>query len=229
MPEKLTLSMRNRRMIVNLPDEQCNELFEELILAILRFAPGSNSPLTVPIVLQGIDCGRTRADQLESLLRGICEDSSCEAPSEALLPDRPPDTVVSVGSEQNGALSHYDIPPSFLIRPENPSKGIPNRSFPGHKGFLYVRCPDCGAERGFCAKTPIKEFTCKKCGHRHALPERLSLVDFGCKCGSLYRYLTNITSPAFDIACFKCGAPNTVFLNGKTGNYDDGSKRIRKD
>ena len=228
MPEKLTLSMRNRRMIVSLPDEQCAELFEELVLAIFRFAPGSNSLLEEPIDLKGINCGITCADRLESLLRANCEDSSCEAPSEVHLPDYPPYASVSVGSQQDEVPIHNDVSPSLLIRPKSTAKGIPSRSFSGHKGFLYVRCPDCGAERGLCTKTPITEFTCRKCGNRHTLPERLSLVDFRCKCGSLYRYLTNITSHAFDIACFKCGAPNTVFFNGKTGNYDDGSKRIRK-
>lgn len=106
-------------------------------------------------------------------------------------------------------------------------KSNPNRlakPFAGHSGFLYLRCPSCGAERGFCARYPIFDATCKNCGKLIPLPDRLVSIFFRCECGKSYKYLTNITDPMFDLSCMECGTPNTVILNRKRGVYVDVKK-----
>lgn len=93
-----------------------------------------------------------------------------------------------------------------------------------HKGFLYVRCPDCGKERGFCAKTPINSFECLECGTNFELPEQMALVKFTCKCGKYLKYRTNITDKSFDIPCLECGSPNSVFFYEKDREYKNAGK-----
>lgn len=88
----------------------------------------------------------------------------------------------------------------------------------GYTGFLYIRCPECGEERGFCAKKPTTDHLCRKCGAKVEL-KNLHKVYFTCKCGRSFSYLTNITDDMFEISCLDCGAPNTVFRNTKTGDY----------
>ena len=119
--------------------------------------------------------------------------------------------------------------PEAIVKPDSAPKidltgKPPVIPFPGYTGFLYIRCPGCGEERGFCSKYPITDAICKKCGKRIHLPEELARVSFRCECGRTYRYLTNITDPMFDIPCMECGTPNAVVLNHKTGSYIDAKK-----
>ena len=118
---------------------------------------------------------------------------------------------------------HKEITP-VTPKPDKPAEAAPGILRVGYTGFLYIRCPKCGKERGFCSRYPVTEFTCKNCGERLLLPEKLSQVSFQCKCGKTFRYKTNITDPSFDISCLDCDAPNAVFRNPKTGNYDDGER-----
>ena len=94
----------------------------------------------------------------------------------------------------------------------------------GYTGFLYLRCPKCGKERGFCTRFPATESQCRDCGEKTPL-KNLHKVHFTCECGKHFSYLTNITDPMFEIKCIDCGTPNPVFQNSKTGNYDDGKCR----
>ncbi len=94
----------------------------------------------------------------------------------------------------------------------------------GYTGFLYIRCPKCGKERGMCAKFPMSEYTCRDCGKKTEL-ENLHKVHFTCECGKYFSYFTNIEDDMFEIACLDCGTPNTVFKNPKTGDYSDEERR----
>lgn len=89
----------------------------------------------------------------------------------------------------------------------------------GHKGFLYVRCPECRGEVGFCVKTPITSAVCKLCGHKHTLPDKMTVASFRCECGARFKYLTNITDPAFDIPCLDCKAPKALVYHAKNDEY----------
>ena len=75
-----------------------------------------------------------------------------------------------------------------------------------HKGFLLVRCEDCGAIRGFCAKTPTDYFVCRECGHETHLPDDMVQAVVKCDCGGEYRYRTNVCDAAgFEAVCIGCG------------------------
>lgn len=96
----------------------------------------------------------------------------------------------------------------------------------GVRGFLYVRCPKCGKEHGFCTKSPITESTCKDCGEKFQLPEKMTPVEFTCECGHSFKYLTNITDAEFDIPCMDCGTPNAVMFHKIDNRYKD-ARRIK--
>lgn len=89
----------------------------------------------------------------------------------------------------------------------------------GYTGFLYVRCPKCGKEMGFCPKKPITHAFCYECGEKFKLPERMTVIKFWCECGHHWKYLTNITDKMFDIRCIACGSPNAVIMNHKQGRF----------
>lgn len=86
----------------------------------------------------------------------------------------------------------------------------------GYRGFLLIRCPECGEIRGFCAKQPITEYTCQNCGE--AIPlEDLIPAHVNCgKCGSHFKYMTNIdTDEPVPFQCLECKAPVDLQMNGK--------------
>lgn len=58
----------------------------------------------------------------------------------------------------------------------------------GYGGFLYIKCPDCGKIKGFCAKARLSNFRCD-CGSVTRL-EHLVPLFLHCECGRNARYLT---------------------------------------
>ena len=89
----------------------------------------------------------------------------------------------------------------------------------GYKGFLYLKCPECGVERGLNIKTPITEFTCRECSTAFAVKDLVPLY-LNCECGSSFRYKTNKQEDMFDITCLNCGQPVSVSWNAKKGIYE---------
>lgn len=86
-----------------------------------------------------------------------------------------------------------------------------------YKGFLLVKCEECGKIRGFCAKNPATSSRCE-CGHRTELRD-LKPAYLKCKCGSQFKYKTNITDETFDYTCLNCGGPIDVQLNKRRDTY----------
>lgn len=86
-----------------------------------------------------------------------------------------------------------------------------------YKGFLMIKCEKCGTVKGFCAKTPISEYKCE-CGGKTKLHD-LKMVHLHCKCGSHFKYKTNITDERFEYNCLTCGSPVDLELNGRRNTY----------
>lgn len=87
----------------------------------------------------------------------------------------------------------------------------------GYKGFLLVKCEECGKLRGFCAKSPATSSRCE-CGHRTEL-HGLKPAFLKCKCGSQFKYKTNATEEVFDFPCLQCGNPVDLQLNKRKNAY----------
>ena len=96
---------------------------------------------------------------------------------------------------------------------------LPHTNAKGYKGFLYLQCPSCGAERGFSPKTPITETICRECNITYPVEELVSLY-VNCECGSTFRYKTNKKEDMFDITCLNCGQPVAVSWNAKQEIYE---------
>lgn len=97
-----------------------------------------------------------------------------------------------------------------------PAKIQPKR---GHKGFLLIKCPECGEIKGFCRKEPITEYRCP-CGAATPLEEDLTAAYLRCQCGSTWKYRTNITDEVIEYNCLNCGCPVDMAYNKKKGIYE---------
>ncbi|MCD7891578.1 MAG: type II toxin-antitoxin system PemK/MazF family toxin [Ruminococcus sp.] len=86
-----------------------------------------------------------------------------------------------------------------------------------YKGFLLIKCEECGKVRGFCVKTPTSEHRCE-CGHSTKLHD-LKPAFVRCKCGGNYKYKTNITDEHFEYSCLNCGSPVDLELNNRRNTY----------
>lgn len=91
------------------------------------------------------------------------------------------------------------------------------RELEEYKGFLLIRCEECGKLKGFCAKQPMSEYRCD-CGHTTEL-HALKAAHLKCKCGSSFTYNTNITDEQFDYPCLNCGSPVDLALNRRRDTY----------
>jgi len=85
----------------------------------------------------------------------------------------------------------------------------------GVKGFVIIRCEECGETRGFCTKSEITYTTCKSCGHKTEIRETMPLY-LNCKCGKSFRYRTNILEgEAMTWNCLGCGNPVDLEMGSK--------------
>lgn len=65
----------------------------------------------------------------------------------------------------------------------------------GVRGFLLIRCANCGKEYSFNAKEPIEKSVCRVCGNVTRLDE-LAVAELRCHaCGRTWRYRTNSEEP----------------------------------
>ena len=131
-----------------------------------------------------------------SVVRVVPENTSLEMP---VVADRSPVTEV---------LAKPSVPPVPAVH--NPEQG--------DKGFLYIRCEECGKEKGFCAKEPAKIQHCT-CGHDTELKD-LVVLWANCECGQKSKYLTNMGEYLFDMNCIKCGSPVPVKWNKQKRLYE---------
>lgn len=76
-----------------------------------------------------------------------------------------------------------------------------------YKGFLLIRCAQCGELRGFCAKQPISSYRCATCNGETPLHD-LTSAHIRCKCGKHFKYRTNFEEDVFTYSCLSCGAPS---------------------
>lgn len=87
----------------------------------------------------------------------------------------------------------------------------------GYRGFLYIKCPDCGKVKGFCTKSNITDYICE-CGHKIRL-EGLKPMYVHCECGKDLRYFTNMEDENFEYQCMSCGSPVDMRLNKRGTAY----------
>lgn len=87
-----------------------------------------------------------------------------------------------------------------------------------YKGFLIIKCGQCGNIHAFCAKVPMSVYRCRECGGRTPLTG-MSPLRVTCECGARHGYITNITEKQMDVTCFSCGAPVAVEWNEKLQRY----------
>ena len=107
------------------------------------------------------------------------------------------------------------IDKTFTAEPSEPNKYPINGKY---KGFLLIRCSDCGQVKGFCAKQLISKFRCDDCGGVTKLVDlRAAYMD--CKCGRHFKYRTNEKSEIITYSCMDCGAPVDMMLNSKRTAY----------
>lgn len=87
-----------------------------------------------------------------------------------------------------------------------------------YKGFLLIKCEECGATKPFCAKHETYSFRCNECGHETPL-EKLRPLHLTCKCGKRFSYKTNLTDERITHSCLACNAPVDLELNSRKTAY----------
>lgn len=98
------------------------------------------------------------------------------------------------------------------------TKAASNADEGPYKGFLLIRCEECGAVEAYCAKKETYAFRCRRCRADTPL-ENLRPVYMRCKCGEEFRYKTNITDEQLTHICISCGAPVDMELNRRGTAY----------
>lgn len=88
---------------------------------------------------------------------------------------------------------------------------------PGYRGFLLIKCDHCGKLKGFCSRQEIHASECN-CGKYTEL-KNLRPVYLSCRCGSEYKYMTNMQTSEFTWRCLNCDNPVDLQLNSRKTAY----------
>ncbi len=110
-------------------------------------------------------------------------------------------------SDFRGGTAHHQD--STFMQPQHRTRK--------YKGFLLIKCQNCGRMKGFCSKEPIDTYVCK-CGERIPLDNLLKAYA-SCECGSIWRYMTNQTESVFEINGLRCGSPIDLGYNARKRMY----------
>lgn len=97
--------------------------------------------------------------------------------------------------------------PAAAPSEETPAEAAAEQKEPeqGYRGFLLLECGQCGKMRGFNARVPIAEQTCRSCGYVTVLKD-MARADLYCPtCKKMWRYKTNTTNPEISWPCVTCG------------------------
>lgn len=85
------------------------------------------------------------------------------------------------------------------------------------KGFIIAKCEKCGKIKGYCTKEYTNAHTCE-CGHETFFHDMKQLY-LDCKCGSHFKYQTNLQTSEFSYKCINCGAEVDLKLNSRRTAY----------
>ena len=96
---------------------------------------------------------------------------------------------------------------------------LPREGNAAWSGFLFLRCPVCGREQAFCAKTTLSGMCVSACGAEVPLGEWMVAVT-QCECWNHSKYRTNVEDACFDIPCVFCGSPCSVEYRADRGRYE---------
>ena len=98
-----------------------------------------------------------------------------------------------------------------------------------YKGFLHIRCEECGETISYNAKEPETQHKCKKCGHVTQL-RALKPMYAECKaCGSSWKYMTNRNTAELTQECLQCGNLIDMETNSRRTAYVTKTKRGGQD
>lgn len=98
-----------------------------------------------------------------------------------------------------------------------------------YKGFLHIRCEECGETISYNAKEPETQHECKKCGHITLL-RSLKPMYAKCKaCGSSWKYMTNRNTAELTQECLQCGSLIDMEMNSRRTAYVTKTKRGGQD
>lgn len=89
-----------------------------------------------------------------------------------------------------------------------------------YRGFMYLKCPNCGVIKGFCSKEELESYHCKSCGTDTLFSSELKPLYLSCQCGERFKYMTNMDVGMFDVDCINCGNPVAVGWNERKKIYE---------
>ena len=87
------------------------------------------------------------------------------------------------------------------------------------RGFVNIKCGECGEATVTCLHEERTIFVCRKCGHPTGL-EGLKTIRMECgRCGFKGRYRTNRTEKHIMMECLQCSQPVQLRKGFRRGNY----------
>lgn len=130
--------------------------------------------------------------------------------------------------EKNTGCGHRVAPDKHRSKTGDGTQAVPygkdgEKKVVGEKkavrGFVSIKCPECGKVHNTCLHEERIIFNCKACGQPVAL-EGLKSIKMECpRCHFKARYLTNRQERKIQMECLNCSQPVNFRQGYRRGNY----------
>ena len=151
-----------------------------------------------------------------------CGECECAAEPE-IEPEEPWEREAEIDRQEQRRKPMSRVERMFGKR-EDWNKGSASADSPRRKikGFLILKCQNCGETTSYFQREETDTFKCYRCNG--AMPiDRNALKPLYAKCPNCgndeIRYFTNLTGQHIEVPCKKCKAPIDCELNGKGNAY----------
>lgn len=197
---KIVLSAQGASLNVEVPDDKAMTVYRGLAEKLLTHA-GKTEIADVSVIKMNPEKAKT-LDVAEIVRSAITTD----------MPHgiKPIPTPVSMLREDDKNIP--EEPAGENPPPQESDEGK------GYKGFLLIRCKECGHTRAFYSQYKLNWYKCQECCEKTVL-EDLRLLWANCECGQKAHYYTNVEDPATEVNCLVCGAPVAGEWNVKKKCY----------
>ena len=128
--------------------------------------------------------------------------------------------LLGLSPQEETGIEHEALELAEELRPVVDIPEAEDNQFYQYRGFMYIKCPECGEVKGFCYKEEKKGYHCFECHSDMGFSEELKRLYVRCQCGRTSRYMTNMSDGMFDINCIDCGNPVAVKWDDKRQKYE---------
>lgn len=208
----ITIKTDTRTLELDFSLEDSNKLFNQLSRIALEFEAVELEKRNAPVIhpVGGWDAvpNKLTAKLISKPLPRIPDKVEEEDSKEEVVGKDLDLTLLKESMQSNGLKAIEPVTKEHLKEYPRP-----------YKGFLFIRCEECGTDKSFFTRNFISHFSCE-CGHTAPLGSLIKAHVNCPDCGNKVTFLTNVKDEQFDMECINCHSTVNMKYNDRRNRVE---------